>query len=80
MNKRLTDVCMFDIINLVGDEMENLTERQNEVLDVIKKYIADNGYPPTVREIGDILGLSSPATIQVHFDNLVKKYNLDVCY
>ena len=50
--------------------MENLTERQNEVLDVIKKYIADNGYPPTVREIGDILGLSSPATIQVHFDNL----------
>ncbi len=73
MNKRLTSICLFGIINLVGDEMENLTERQNEVLDVIKKYIADNGYPPTVREIGDILGLSSPATIQVHFDNLVKK-------
>ena len=53
--------------------MESLTERQNEVLDVIKKYIADKGYPPTVREIGDILGLSSPATIQAHFDNLVKK-------
>ena len=73
MNKRLTSICLFGIINLVGDEMESLTERQNEVLDVIKKYIADNGYPPTVREIGDILGLSSPATIQVHFDNLVKK-------
>ena len=53
--------------------MENLTKRQKEVLDVIKKYIATNGYPPTVREIGDILGLSSPATTQVHFNNLVKK-------
>lgn len=73
MNKRLTNIYLFDTIKLVGDNMESLTERQNEVLDVIKKYIADNGYPPTVREIGDILGLSSPATIQVHFDNLVKK-------
>lgn len=53
--------------------MEKLTERQKDVLDVIKKYIANNGYPPTVREIGDILGLSSPATIQAHFDNLEKK-------
>ena len=53
--------------------MESLTERQKEVLDVIKKYIATNGYPPTVREIGDILGLTSPATTQAHFDNLVKK-------
>lgn len=53
--------------------MEKLTERQKDVLNVIKKYIADNGYPPTVREIGDILGLSSPATIQAHFDNLEKK-------
>ena len=73
LNKRLTSICLHGIINLVGDNMENLTERQTEVLDVIKKYIADNGYPPTVREIGDILGLTSPATIQVHFDNLVKK-------
>ena len=53
--------------------MESLTERQKDVLDVIKKYIATNGYPPTVREIGDILGLTSPATTQAHFDNLVKK-------
>ncbi len=57
----------------VGDVMESLTERQKDVLDVIKKYIATNGYPPTVREIGDILGLTSPATTQAHFDNLVKK-------
>lgn len=54
-------------------EMENLTERQSEVLDVIKKFIATNGYPPTVREIGDILGLSSPATVQSHFETLIKK-------
>ena len=73
MNKRLTTVYLFVIILTVGDIMESLTERQKEVLDVIKKYIATNGYPPTVREIGDILGLTSPATTQAHFDNLVKK-------
>ena len=57
----------------VGDIMESLTERQKEVLDVIKKYIATNGYPPTVRDICRKLDLSSPATVQVHFDNLEKK-------
>ena len=69
----MTTVYLFVIILTVGDIMESLTERQKEVLDVIKKYIATNGYPPTVREIGDILGLTSPATTQAHFDNLVKK-------
>lgn len=53
--------------------MNNLTNRQNELLNVIKKYIASNGYPPTVREICDELGLSSPATVQVHLNNLEKK-------
>ena len=53
--------------------MENLTNRQEEILDTIKKYIADNGYPPTVREIGSILNLSSPATTHFHLDRLEKK-------
>ena len=53
--------------------MEILTERQKEVLKVIKKYIASHGYSPTVREIGDTLGLSSPATVQSHFEALVRK-------
>lgn len=53
--------------------MKELTERQSEILDYIKKYIVSNGYPPTVREIGTALGLSSPATIHSHLNNLESK-------
>lgn len=53
--------------------MEKLTPRQEEALKFIKEGIAKNGYPPTVREIGKFLGLSSPATIQVHLSNLEDK-------
>jgi len=53
--------------------MKKLTKRQNEILQFIKKYIVDNGYPPTVREIGASLGLSSPATIHSHLSNLEEK-------
>lgn len=53
--------------------MDNLTKRQEDTLDVIKKFIATHGYPPTVREIGKILNLSSPATIQVHLKCLAEK-------
>ena len=53
--------------------MEKLTERQNVVLDFLKKSIASNGFPPTVREIGKALGLRSPATVQVHLDTLADK-------
>ena len=53
--------------------MEKLTNRQNEVLDYIKSYVAKHGYPPTVREIGKALGLNSPATIQSHISSLENK-------
>ena len=53
--------------------MEKLTNRQSEVLDFIKSYIAKHGYPPAVREIGAALGLSSPATTQSHITALANK-------
>ena len=53
--------------------MEKLTDRQYDILQIIKKLIAKNGYPPTVREIGDEAKLSSPATIHFHIKQLVKK-------
>lgn len=53
--------------------MDILTSRQDEILTYIKKYIVANGYPPTVREIGEALGLSSPATIHSHLSNLEAK-------
>jgi repressor LexA len=53
--------------------MEKLTGRQNFILQVIKKLVAKNGYPPTVREIGEEANLSSPATIHFHLTKLEEK-------
>lgn len=53
--------------------MEKLTKRQNEILNYIKRYIVSHGYPPTIREIGSELNLSSPATIHAHLANLEQK-------
>ena len=53
--------------------LEVLTKRQEEILNYIKSFMVSHGYPPTVREIGKDLGLSSPATIHTHLNNLAKK-------
>ncbi|MEG0994792.1 MAG: transcriptional repressor LexA [Bacilli bacterium] len=53
--------------------MDKLTERQKDILQTIKKFIANNGYPPTVREIGAKLDLSSPATTFFHLKKLEEK-------
>jgi repressor LexA len=43
-----------------------LTDKQRAVLDVIRDHTADHGYPPTVREIGTALGLTSSSTVHSH--------------
>ena len=53
--------------------MEKLTDRQKDILQVLKKLIAKTGYPPTVREIGQEAGLNSPATIHFHLKQLEEK-------
>lgn len=53
--------------------MEKLTEKQKAILDILKRLIAKNGYPPTVREIGKAAKLSSPATIHFHLTQLEEK-------
>lgn len=47
-----------------------ITKKQEEVLVFIKKYIVENGFPPSVREICSGLGLSSPATVHTHLQQL----------
>lgn len=49
---------------------KEITKRQKDVLDYIKKYSALNGYPPAIREICKGVNLSSPATVFVHMKNL----------
>lgn len=53
--------------------MEKLTTRQAHILQIIKQLVAANGYPPTVREIGEKANLHSPATIHFHLTKLEEK-------
>ncbi len=53
--------------------MEKLTARQEYILQIIKKLVAKNGYPPTVREIGAAAHLSSSATTHFHLTKLEEK-------
>ena len=48
----------------------DLTKRQKEIFDFIRRYLRKYGYPPTVREIGDALGLHSPSTVHAHLAKL----------
>jgi repressor LexA len=47
-----------------------LTARQQEIWQFLVTYVDDHGYPPTVREIGDAVGLASPSTVHAHLANL----------
>jgi repressor LexA len=47
-----------------------LTERQRDVYEFVVRYTDDHGYPPTVREIGEAVGLASPSTVHAHLANL----------
>jgi repressor LexA len=51
---------------------ETLTERQRQILHVIEKSMQDRGYPPSVREIGEAVGLNSPSTVHNHLSSLQK--------
>ncbi|MEN9792726.1 MAG: LexA repressor [Actinomycetota bacterium] len=66
---------MFDL----GDEhlyappmAETLTERQRQILHVIERSMQERGYPPSVREIGEEVGLNSPASVHNHLATLQK--------
>ena len=50
----------------------DLTKRQREIFDFIRKYSAKYGYPPTVRDIGKAVGLASSSTVHAHLANLEK--------
>ncbi len=47
-----------------------LTGRQQEIWDFLVDYVDQHGYPPTVREIGESVGLASPSTVHAHLANL----------
>jgi len=68
---------VFERLRLFPDEEDqrvdlDLTKRQKEIFDFIRRYAAKTGYPPTVREIGKAVGLHSSSTVHAHLANLEK--------
>jgi repressor LexA len=56
-----------------GTSERPLTDRQRQVLEFIDAEVARKGYPPSVREIGEAVGLSSPSTVHAHLAALQDK-------
>lgn len=52
---------------------KQITDRQRQILDLILETVNRRGYPPSVREIGDAVGLSSPSTVHSHLSSLVNQ-------
>jgi len=53
--------------------MSDITARQQRILDVIAETVQARGYPPTVREIGDAVGLTSSSSVHAQLANLERK-------
>ena len=56
-----------------GSMEKPATERQRRILEVIRTFTAEHGYPPSVREIGERVGLSSSSTIHAHLKALERR-------
>ncbi|MEQ9162873.1 MAG: helix-turn-helix domain-containing protein, partial [Ilumatobacter fluminis] len=62
-SERLYDVTMAE---------KAISRRQREILEFIESQTRDRGFPPSVREIGEAVGLTSPSTVHSHLNTLTK--------
>lgn len=53
--------------------MKHISKRQQEILDFIKKEVKEKGFPPTIREIGEAVGLASSSTVHGYLARLEKR-------
>jgi repressor LexA len=56
-----------------GTDMDEITPRQQRIVEFIRQTVDDRGYPPTVREIGDAVGLTSSSSVHAQLANLQRK-------
>ncbi len=56
-----------------GTDMDEITPRQQRILEFIRETVEERGYPPTVREIGDAVGLTSSSSVHAQLANLQRK-------
>jgi repressor LexA len=59
-----------------GTDMDEITPRQQRILEFIRQTVEDRGYPPTVREIGEAVGLTSSSSVHAQLANLQRKGRL----
>ena len=73
-NKRSPNRCLTCVANTCTliPMSAALTARQREILNVISTSMQERGYPPSVREIGEAVGLNSPSTVHNHLATLQK--------
>jgi repressor LexA len=57
-------------------DMDDITPRQQRILDYIRTTVRERGYPPTVREIGEAVGLTSSSSVHAQLENLRRKGRL----
>lgn len=60
-------------VTQIAPEGDGLTDRQRKILTVIQDAVKDRGFPPTVREIADLVGLASPASVAHQLSALERK-------
>jgi repressor LexA len=58
------------IEHMFAEGGQMVTERQRAILDYLRGFVEEQGYPPTVREIGQAVGLRSPSTVHAHLAQL----------
>src|SRR5215204_6515624 len=68
---RITSIDSAEAGGLMVDT-GSLTKRQKEIFEYVKSYAREHGYPPTVRDIGKAIGLTSSSTVHAHLANLEK--------
>lgn len=83
MSRKMSNLCLSNrnsrgIIEKIGNpnwgvNMFKLSNRQQSIIDFIRKEVKDKGYPPSVREIGEAVGLASSSTVHGHLARLEKK-------
>ncbi len=72
--QHLAVLCLLGGILKGGPMAERATtEKQQRILDVISSFSSEHGYPPSVREIGEMVGLSSSSTVQSHLNTLERR-------
>src|SRR5438132_8558557 len=65
--------CAYTSVQIKCDAMQGLTERQRQILEFITKRIGEQGYPPTIREIGEEMGIRSTNGVNDHLKALERK-------